>query len=87
MVSSPTSSQSKPNFSTGTEEKLNEKEMPWGDVHLSKRSANTAHMRKFSDLSDSARFINFKFILVGNSRVGKTSLTLRGIFDEFKEGE
>ena len=30
---------------------------------------------------------NYKFILVGNSRVGKTSLTNRCIFDEFTENE
>ena len=30
---------------------------------------------------------NYKFILVGNSCVGKTSLTTRCIFDEFEEGE
>ena len=30
---------------------------------------------------------NYKFILVGNSRVGKTSLTNRCIFDEFEEDE
>ena len=30
---------------------------------------------------------NYKFIVVGNSRVGKTSLTNRCIFDEFEDNQ
>ncbi len=30
---------------------------------------------------------NYKIILVGNKRVGKTSLTNRAVFEEFNENE
>ena len=30
---------------------------------------------------------NYKLILVGNKRVGKTSLTNRSVFEEFNENE
>ena len=38
-----------------------------------------------NDFDDQAADFNFKIILVGNSQVGKTSITSRYVNDEFDE--
>ena len=71
--------QEQPEFST----ERNDDDIP---VHIVSNEDLSSPLTRYSSSAVHSQH-NYKFILVGNSRVGKTSLINRFIFDEFEEGE
>ena len=60
-----------------------------GNTPISSSKKNSPIIRSpgYPRSASMPRQSNYKFILVGNSRVGKTSLTNRCVFDEYEENE